>query len=47
MNVLSLLNGIEYTGKINDCEISFVTDDSRKVDKGCAFVCCKGGSFLQ
>lgn len=45
MNVLSLLNGIEYIGKINDCEISFVTDDSRKVDKGCAFVCCKGGSF--
>ena len=45
MNVLSLLNGIEYTGKINDCEISFATDDSRKVDKGCAFVCCKGGSF--
>ena len=45
MNVLSLLNGIEYKGKINDCEVSFVTDDSRKVEKGCAFVCCKGGSF--
>ncbi|MBQ6928769.1 MAG: UDP-N-acetylmuramoyl-L-alanyl-D-glutamate--2,6-diaminopimelate ligase [Oscillospiraceae bacterium] len=45
MNVLSLLNGIEYSGIVNDAEISFVTDDSRKVEKGCAFVCCKGGSF--
>ena len=45
MNVLTLLNGIEYTGNVKDCDITFVTDDSRKVTAGCAFVCCKGASF--
>ncbi len=45
MNTLSLVKGIEYTGNIKDCEISFVTDDSRKVSEGCAFVCCSGASF--
>ncbi|MBR5252224.1 MAG: UDP-N-acetylmuramoyl-L-alanyl-D-glutamate--2,6-diaminopimelate ligase [Oscillospiraceae bacterium] len=45
MNALTLLKGIEYTGNIRDCEVSFVTDDSRKVAQGCAFVCCKGASF--
>ncbi|MBR2503558.1 MAG: UDP-N-acetylmuramoyl-L-alanyl-D-glutamate--2,6-diaminopimelate ligase, partial [Oscillospiraceae bacterium] len=45
MNALTLLNGIEYTGNVKDCEIAFVTDDSRKVSQGCAFVCCKGANF--
>ncbi len=45
MNALSLLTGIEYTGNIDDCEINFVTDDSRKVSEGCAFVCSKGANF--
>ena len=45
MNALTLLNGIEYTGNVKDCDITFVTDDSRKVASGCAFVCCKGASF--
>ena len=45
MNVQTLLKGIEYTGNVTDADISFVTDDSRKVEKGCAFVCCKGASF--
>lgn len=45
MNALTLLKGIEYTGNINDCEITFVTDDSRKVCEGCAFICSKGASF--
>ncbi len=45
MNALSLLKGIEYTGSVKDCEISFVTDDSRKVAQGCAFVCSKGANF--
>lgn len=45
MNALSLLKGIEYTGIVNDCEINFVTDDSRKVAEGCAFVCSKGANF--
>lgn len=29
----------------NDAEISFVTDDSRKVRPGCAFVCIQGNTF--
>ena len=45
MNALSLLKGIEYTGNTDDCEINFVTDDSRKVSEGCAFVCSKGANF--
>ena len=45
MKALTLLNGIEYTGNVKDCEVTFVTDDSRKVAAGCAFVCCKGASF--
>ena len=45
MNALSLLKGIEYTGSVKDCEINFVTDDSRKVAQGCAFVCSKGANF--
>ncbi|MBE6878942.1 MAG: UDP-N-acetylmuramoyl-L-alanyl-D-glutamate--2,6-diaminopimelate ligase [Ruminococcaceae bacterium] len=45
MNAYTLLNGIEYTGNVKDCKITFVTDDSRKVAEGCAFVCCKGASF--
>ena len=45
MNALTLLKGIEYTGNVKDCEITFVTDDSRKVAEGCAFVCCRGASF--
>lgn len=45
MNLLSLLKGIEYKGNVEDREVLFVTDDSRKVDKGCVFVCSKGASF--
>ena len=30
---------------IEDTEVSFITDDSRKVEKGCVFVCIKGEKF--
>ena len=30
---------------ISDCEVTKLTDDSRKVEKGSLFVCVKGGSF--
>lgn len=29
----------------NDAEITFITDDSRKVSPGCAFVCIEGNTF--
>lgn len=45
MNVQNLLKGIEYSGTVRDVEITFVTDDSRKVCEGCAFICSKGASF--
>ncbi|MBQ5337453.1 MAG: UDP-N-acetylmuramoyl-L-alanyl-D-glutamate--2,6-diaminopimelate ligase, partial [Oscillospiraceae bacterium] len=28
-----------------DCEVTGVTDNSKKIEKGCVFVCVKGGSF--
>ncbi len=31
--------------KLDDMEISFITDNTRKVEKDCIFVCVKGGSF--
>ncbi len=31
--------------KLADMEISFITDNTRKVQKDCIFVCVKGGSF--
>ncbi len=31
--------------KCNDIEISLITDNTRKVEKDCIFVCVKGGSF--
>lgn len=30
---------------LSDMEISFITDNTRKVEKDCIFVCVKGGSF--
>ncbi len=30
---------------IENCEISAITDDSRKIEKNCIFVCIKGSSF--
>ena len=42
---LDLVLEIKYEGTIKNCDINFVTDDSRKVCKGCAFVCSKGENF--
>lgn len=44
MRLYELINGITET-KLDDTEISFITDDTRKVVEGCIFVCVKGGSF--
>ena len=44
MKLYELIDGIEET-KLEDTEISFITDDTRKVVAGCIFVCVKGGSF--
>lgn len=44
MRLYELINGIAET-KLDDTEISFITDDTRKVVEGCIFVCVKGGSF--
>ncbi len=45
MDALTLLKEIKYEGTVKNCDINFVTDDSRKVCKGCAFVCSKGANF--
>ncbi|MDE7139023.1 MAG: UDP-N-acetylmuramoyl-L-alanyl-D-glutamate--2,6-diaminopimelate ligase, partial [Ruminococcus sp.] len=34
-----------YSGKLADAEITSVTDDTRKVQKGSLFFCVKGGRF--
>ena len=41
MLLKELLGNIKYEGNA-DIDISFVESDSRKVSKGCAFVCIKG-----
>lgn len=40
-----LLEKVKTNSTYDDVEITFITDDSRKVDKGCAFVCIKGNRF--
>lgn len=42
MKVSSLLQGIEYTGELYDCDITNVSCDSRKLTPTSAFVCVKG-----
>lgn len=44
MRLYELLDGIAQT-KLADKEITTLTDDSRKVQEGCLFICVKGGSF--
>lgn len=44
MKLYELLENNAVTN-IGDTEISSVTDDTRKVEKGSLFVCVKGGSF--
>lgn len=42
MLLSALLEKIEYSGKITDCEIEHITNDSRKAKCGSIFVCIKG-----
>ena len=44
MKLYELIDGIAET-KLDNIEISTVTDDTRKVVEDCIFVCVKGGSF--
>lgn len=44
MKLHKLLDGIAKT-TLPDTDIEFVTSDSRKVAKGCIFVCIKGNNF--
>ncbi len=44
MRLYELLDGKAQT-KLEDIEITGLTDDSRKVESGMIFVCVKGGSF--
>ncbi|MGN0621274.1 MAG: UDP-N-acetylmuramoyl-L-alanyl-D-glutamate--2,6-diaminopimelate ligase [Porcipelethomonas sp.] len=44
MKLYRLLEGLAET-KLPDIEISMITDNTKKVQKDCVFVCVKGGSF--
>lgn len=44
MKLYELIDGVAET-KLDNIEISTVTDDTRKVVEDCIFVCVKGGSF--
>ena len=45
MRLSVLLQGLDYVGQLQDCEISGVTADSRQIEKGNLFICIKGGKF--
>ena len=45
MMLYNLLEGVKWTGTVENCEISDVCSDSRKLTPGCAFVCIKGLNF--
>ena len=46
MNLYTLLKGAGYsTEGIADAEVTLVTEDSRKAEKGSVFVCIKGARF--
>ncbi len=49
MKISELLYNLKYTGTLSEellnTDADFVTDDSRKVRKGCVFVATKGASF--
>jgi len=42
MRLSEVMNGIEYTGVLTDCEVTDLTSDSREVSDGIVFVCIKG-----
>ena len=47
MILSSLLNQLEYTCLQGDLsvDVTAVVNDSRKLEKGCLFLCIKGASF--
>ncbi|MBR1811501.1 MAG: UDP-N-acetylmuramoyl-L-alanyl-D-glutamate--2,6-diaminopimelate ligase [Clostridia bacterium] len=45
MKLSQLLKNVHVKNEYADREITFITDDSRKVGAGCAFVCIKGKRF--
>ena len=45
MKLKTILEGLVCSGYTGDDEITFITDDSRKVKPGCLFVCIKGAKF--
>lgn len=42
MTLFRLLDGVEYTGCIEDCEINAIASDSRQAEPGSVFVCISG-----
>ena len=42
MKLSRIINNIDYTGKLDDIEISYITHDSRKVKEGTLFIALKG-----
>ena len=45
MLLSELMRGIDVKNDYSDVEIKSIVTDSRKVEKGCAFVCIKGKTF--
>jgi len=45
MTLFQLLDSVEYEGKVQDCEISAITSDSRQVEKDNVFICIPGLKF--
>ena len=44
-DLLKEVRGYEVKTDIPDEEVISITDNSRKIQKGCVFVCIKGASF--
>lgn len=45
MKLSELLSKVNVLGDYVDCDITDITSDTRKVKKGCVFVCIKGANF--
>ena len=47
MKLINLLEGLDYTceSNIQDLDVTKVVYDSRKVEKGCVFICIPGANF--
>ena len=45
MKIDAILENIKYKGSYTNDEVSFITDDPRKINVGTIFVCVKGRHF--